>query len=152
MKAQVLILNGQRKVKLNRDGIDAISRYVLGREGPKGRWQLSLYFVGDSKSRDLNREYLKRDVPTDVLAFSMREGPDADDGLLGDVVISTHRALANAERFGTSVEDEIARYIVHGVLHLLGYDDEGKEKERMREREEILLVEVRRRGWRSVAS
>lgn len=152
MKAQVLVRNGQRKVKLNRDGIDAISRYVLGREGPDGRWQLSLYFVGDTKSRDLNREYLKRDVPTDVLAFSMREGLDADNGLLGDVVISTHRALANAERFGTSVEEEITRYIVHGVLHLLGYDDEGQERERMREREEILLVEVRRRGWRSLAS
>ena len=152
MKAQVLVRNGQRKVKLNRDGIDAISRYVLGREGPDGRWQLSLYFVGDTKSRDLNREYLKRDVPTDVLAFSMREGLDADNGLLGDVVISTHRALANAERFGTSVEEEITRYIVHGVLHLLGYDDEGQERERMREREEILLVEVRRRGWKSLAS
>ena len=152
MKAQVLIRNGQRKVKLDREGITAISRYVLEREGLEGRWQLSFYFVGDSKSRELNREYLRRDRPTDVLAFSMLEGPDTEEGLLGDVVVSTHRAISNAERFGTSAEEEITRYVVHGVLHLLGYDDMGEERDRMKKREDVLLEGIRRKRWRSLAS
>lgn len=152
MRAEVLIRNGQRRIKLNKDGIVALARFVLKGEGCRGPCQLSLYFVNNSKIRELNRRYLKRDRPTDVIAFSMMEGEDAEEGILGDVVISTQQALLNAERFGTSHEREISRYIVHGILHLLGYTDHGRGKKRMNEREEALLREVRRKRWRSATS
>lgn len=152
MRAEVLIKNGQRRVRLNRDGIVAISRFVLEREGLRGPCQLSLYFVNDSKSRELNRRYLGRDRPTDVLAFSMLEDEDATECILGDVVVSTQQALLNAERFGTSPESEVTRYIIHGILHLLGYDEAGVEKAGMGEREKALLGAATRRGWRSTVS
>ena len=151
MRAEVLIRDGQRRVKLNRNGIAALSRFVLEREGFREPFQLSLYFVNDSKIRELNRRYLKRDRPTDVLAFSMMEGTDAEEGILGDVVISTQQAVLNAKRVGTSGEWEISRYLVHGILHLLGYDDSGSKEARMREREEELQRKARRRGWKSLA-
>jgi len=148
--AEVLIRNGQRRVKLHREGITALSRFVLEREGRPASCQLSLYFVNNAKIRVMNTLYLKRDMPTDVIAFSMDEGEDAGGGVLGDVVISTEQALLNAERFGASPDSEISRCLIHGILHLLGYDEGGEKGARMKAREEALLKSAGKRVWRTI--
>jgi rRNA maturation RNase YbeY len=91
--------------------------------------------------RRLNRHYRGIDRTTDVLAFAAREGPGPPSPLLGDVVVSVPRANRQAERFGASLDHEMTKLLVHGVLHLLGYDHEkgGAQADRMRRREDVIL-------------
>ena len=88
--------------------------------------ELSVMFVDDGEMRRLNSAYRSIDRPTDVLAFAMAEGAfgDLNPQLLGDVVISTQTARVQAEGAGRSVDDELDALLVHGILHLIGYDHE----------------------------
>jgi rRNA maturation RNase YbeY len=110
---------------------------VLGREDA----ELSLLVVSDRTMRDLNRRWRGRDRPTDVLSFAQQEGPGAvPGGLLGDVVISLDTAARQAAERGASLGREGERLLVHGLLHLLGYDHERSpaEARRMQRRERAL--------------
>jgi rRNA maturation RNase YbeY len=103
--------------------------------------ELSLLLVSDAEMRKLNRAWRGKDRPTDVLAFAQREGPGgAPDGLLGDVVISVDTARRQAVERGHTLGVEAERLLVHGVLHLLGYDHERSpaEARRMQRRERTL--------------
>ena len=103
--------------------------------------ELSLLVVSDRRIRALNREWRGRDRATDVLSFSQQEGPGrVPDGLLGDVVISVDTAARQAAERGESLGRESDRLLVHGVLHLLGYDHERSPREarRMQRRERAL--------------
>ncbi len=103
--------------------------------------ELSLLLVSDRTMRRLNRTWRGVDRPTDVLAFAQREGAGgAPPGLLGDVVISVETARRQAAERGASVAAEAERLLVHGLLHLLGYDHErsAAEAARMRRRERAL--------------
>jgi probable rRNA maturation factor len=88
--------------------------------------ELTVSLVDDAEVRRLNRDYRGKDRPTDVLAFAMREGVRVagDEPVLGDVVISVDTASRQARRRGLSVADEVRTLLIHGVLHLLGYDHE----------------------------
>lgn len=88
--------------------------------------EVSVLFCGDTRMRSLNRRYRRRDRPTDVLAFPA-EGEKG--GLLGDIVVSVPYASRQAHRRGEPVSREIDRLLVHGFLHLLGYDHEVDEGE-----------------------
>ena len=91
--------------------------------------------------RDLNHRYRGRDRTTDVLAFAQREGAaGAPDGLLGDVVISLDTARRQARKHRATQGREAERLLVHGLLHLLGYDHERSpaEARRMQRRERAL--------------
>jgi len=79
---------------------------------------VTIVFTDDAGIRDLNARFRDMDRVTDVLAFPLRD----EDGYLGDVIISLERARAQAPRFQNDPEAELARLIVHGLLHLLGYD------------------------------
>jgi len=89
--------------------------------------ELSILLTGDEEMTDLNREYLGRDRTTDVLAFSQMEGVGADlhRRILGDVVICVPQAERQAARFGGDLMDEVIVLLVHGVLHLIGYEHVG---------------------------
>jgi probable rRNA maturation factor len=89
--------------------------------------ELSILLVDDDEMSELNRQYLSRDHPTNVLAFSMKEGENTHlhPAVLGDVVVSTETARREALERGVTLEEEMALLLVHGVLHLLGYDHEG---------------------------
>jgi rRNA maturation RNase YbeY len=103
--------------------------------------ELSILLVSDAEMRRLNRAYRGVDRATDVLAFAQREGPaGAPAGLLGDVVISVDTARRQAAGQGATLGREGERLLVHGVLHLLGYDHErsAAETRRMRRRERAL--------------
>ena len=86
---------------------------------------MSIAYVDDETIRRLNSKYLGRGNATDVLAFDLSDGPEGDGeaGLLGEVIVSAERAAGEAERRGISPVDEVALYTVHGLLHLLGFDD-----------------------------
>jgi len=108
--------------------------------------ELSVLFVGDTAMRTLNRTYRNKDQTTDVLSFSMREGrfPDIQPDLLGDVVICLPQAARQARVSGMTAASEIDRLMVHGLVHLLGYDHEQgpKEAARMAAKERQLLLRL----------
>ncbi|HKI50544.1 MAG TPA: rRNA maturation RNase YbeY [Geothermobacteraceae bacterium] len=88
--------------------------------------ELSIVLVDDAEIQLLNRDYLQRDKPTNVISFSMREGEGGNlhPDLLGDVVISTETAARDAAEAGVSFESEVLFLLLHGILHLCGYDHE----------------------------
>jgi probable rRNA maturation factor len=105
--------------------VRADARRLL-RELEEAEAELTVSLVDDGEIRRLNCEYRGQDRPTDVLAFAMREGARApgDAGVLGDVVISLDTAVGQAQRRGVAVADEVRALLIHGILHLLGYDHE----------------------------
>jgi probable rRNA maturation factor len=123
---------------------------VLQAEGETGKVEVSLVLVDDKKIQELNRDYRGIDRPTDVLSFPLREavedeGPkvSVDEWLLGDIVVSMETALRQAEEYGHSLERELGFLIVHGCLHLLGYDHQREEERQvMREKEEAILTSL----------
>lgn len=97
----------------------------------------------DAQVRDLNRMYRGKDVPTNVLSFSMQEGEFSDitPGLLGDVVISLDRARAEALAAGISTDERMSQLLVHGILHLIGFDHElGENQARKMEKKSLELL------------
>ncbi len=97
----------------------------------------------DEHIRELNRTYRGKDKPTDVLSFPICEKV-GDRLILGDVVISVDRAKAQAKEMGHSLEEEFQRLLIHGIIHLLGYDHErgGEEEIRFRELEHMVQSEL----------
>ena len=93
--------------------------------------ELSILIVDDQQIAQLNRQYLNREGPTNVIAFSMRQGQFSDiaPNLLGDVVISADTAQREAQSAGISMQNRFDQLLIHGTLHLLGYDHENTEAE-----------------------
>jgi probable rRNA maturation factor len=112
---------------------------------------LSLTLAGDAEIRRLNRDYRGKDRPTDVLSFSLSEGEFGEvSRSLGDVVISLETAARQASENGLTLAEEVERLLVHGILHLAGFDHEvsPREERRMRRKEREmrgLLRPARRR-------
>ncbi len=109
---------------------------------------MSILFTDDQEIAELNAQYRGKDKPTDVLSFPQEDCCDRTEGaaVLGDVVISFETARRQALERGETVESEILRLLVHGVLHLAGYDHEGvgrNEAQRMRRKERQLLKWLR---------
>ncbi len=109
-----------------------------------------MVLLDDPAIAELNETYLGRKGPTNVLAFSMREGPysDVQPGLLGDVVISVDTARREAEEAGVSFEERLDFLLIHGILHLFGYDHEGDDDQarRMEDKSEELAAVLRSLG------
>ncbi len=93
--------------------------------------ELSLLFVNDLQIQALNQRYLRRDKPTNVLAFPMRKGEFSalHPQLLGDIVISVETAKRQSNRFGLDETGMIILLMIHGVLHLIGFEHEGTKAE-----------------------
>ena len=134
---EVLLRNRQRKIKADLAAIRLVAEKILKALNlPQA--ELSITLVSDKQIRELNRQYRKLDRPTDVLAFSMREGSfkELNPFLLGDVIISLETALRQANTLSRSFQQEFNQLLVHGMLHLLGYDHgrtmSGKEQALLR--------------------
>jgi probable rRNA maturation factor len=138
------------KGDLEEGWLEAVARQVLEAEKISAQAELGLFITTGERIKQLNRDYLGEDEPTDVLAFSAREGVGAElptfvpppDGVLhlGEIIIAYPQALIQAGEHQHSIKKEIAILIIHGVLHLLGYDHDKLEQERqMRAREAELL-------------
>ncbi len=110
--------------------------------------ELSITFVDNLAIQEINRTYLKRDKPTNVISFSLGEGEfgNLNPGILGDIVISVEQAMADALSGGLDFQDEIDFLLIHGLLHLLGYDHENTSEstaEQMREKERELFFTLK---------
>jgi probable rRNA maturation factor len=105
---------------------------------------LSIVFVDNAAMRDLNARFRSEDAITDVLAFALDDESDPDEARqLGEVIVSVEKAVDEATQRGGSIASEIALYVVHGLLHLLGYDDHDPgETCRMREAEARALADA----------
>jgi len=142
MKIKVNTRNLNRKKRINAPRLGKIAARVLKELG-KDHVELNLVFVSNQKIRALNRRWFGRDNSTDVIAW-----PSGEDGLcvkrhasrlfLGDIAISSDKAVQNAKEYGNTFMAELTLYVIHGILHLLGYDDmtpDGREKMRRMEDE-----------------
>jgi probable rRNA maturation factor len=134
-------------VNVEADAPDAdtklLHRAVVHTAESEGRaaGEVSVTLLPDEAIRALNRRYLDRDRPTDVISFSLGD----DDRLLGDVYIGLEQAQRQAGEAGIDLEEELVRLVVHGVLHLLGYDHpegEGRLESPMFARQERLVREL----------
>lgn len=105
--------------------------------------ELSVLFTDDQHMAQLNRRFLGREGSTNVLAFPMSDGHASEDdaGMLGDIVISVDRAIHESKALEEPLEETIYRLLLHGLLHVLGYDHERSPggKRRMEKEQERLL-------------
>jgi len=113
--------------------------------------EIGLVVTGQEKIRELNRLYLEEDAPTDVLSFPMTESDSDESGFitppdstlrLGEVIISYPQAKKQAKEHGHIVKKEIAVLIVHGVLHLLGYDHDTPGRKRVMHKREAAVIKI----------
>lgn len=128
------VINKQRLIPIKRRAVKDLAQMTLlsvaAIEGNLDAGaQLSVVFVRDKKIRELNHHYRGQDYPTDVLSFAVGADPTegkelAQENYLGDIVISTDTAWRQAQDAGLSIEREIHELVLHGVLHLCGYDHE----------------------------
>ncbi|MBN1483106.1 MAG: rRNA maturation RNase YbeY, partial [Chloroflexia bacterium] len=130
-----------------------LARWVLLQEGCRSG-DVDILLTDDERIQALNLQYREQDRPTDVLAFGLQEGdasvdfvlPRGERPALGEVVISLPRAREQAAAYGQSCPEEVELLLVHGLLHLLGYDDALDEQRRhMQARQEQLLRAFERR-------
>ncbi len=113
--------------------------------------ELSVSIVGDRSIRRINREYLGKDRPTNVISFAMHEGAfgELNPHILGDVVISADTALREAEEGGMTFCSRLVFLLLHGILHLTGYDHERSgeaEARRMTEKEQEIFGMLDKEG------
>lgn len=118
---------------------------TLARHVDESRVELTIRLVDDAESRTLNRDYRGKDAPTNVLSFPFEPPPGMDLALLGDLVICHPVVVREAAEQNKSVADHYAHMVVHGTLHLLGYDhidDDDAEKMERLEREILAAVGI----------
>jgi probable rRNA maturation factor len=123
----------------------ALTERVLGGEGVQDTTEVSVLVTTDDEVRELNLRFLGFDEPTDVLSF-----PDESEGFLeaegampylGDIAIALPTAVRQADEIGHTIDAEVAHLLVHGLLHLCGYDhvNSAEEEQKMRDRERYYL-------------
>jgi probable rRNA maturation factor len=139
-----------RRFTFDQAHLERSARTILANVG-ETLAELGILFVGDQRMRSLNRRYRGKDRTTDVLAFAMREAcaPHASHltpDMLGDVVIALPTAVRQAKQGQRSLDEELKILLIHGILHLCGYDHERSEKEacRMHRRERMILRSLSR--------
>jgi len=149
----IYINNIQQKIEVDdklQYLIEEIVKVALSKENVSENTEVSIVLVDNDYIQQLNKHYRSVDSPTDVLSFAMQESiceqdyieETGQEKLLGDIIISLERAKEQAAEYGHSFEREIGYLVVHGILHLLGYDHENhEEKEIMRKKEEEILKE-----------
>jgi probable rRNA maturation factor len=150
---RVWIQSRQRRLAVSRSALRRIVRIALagseeyrpaapgGDGGEEGYDEVSVALLDDSMMRRLNRFFRGLDRTTDVLSFDLRAARAAGEPRLGEVAISADRALAQATRYRHSPGREITRLVVHGILHLMGFDHvRAGDRRRMRAAERALMA------------
>ncbi|MDX1952340.1 MAG: rRNA maturation RNase YbeY [Verrucomicrobiota bacterium] len=134
---ELYIYNRQKGYCIDRHLLRQITEALLQRELGLKRYDLGIYLVGSKKSAEINSSYLGHEGPTDVITFPY----DSPANLLhGELFVCIEVAELQSHEFNTSWQQELIRYVVHGVLHLQGYDDLTSEKRKKMKRVEDQLV------------
>jgi probable rRNA maturation factor len=147
-----VFLADEQSEDLDLPGLRSLAEMVLSAEGYPEDTELALLFVDDQEMSSYNSRFLDRAGPTDVLAFPVEElipgvVPETDGNgpplIVGDVIIAPSYVRRQAEDYEVTMDDEMTLMVVHGILHLLGYDhQEDTEAERMEKREIDLMGRV----------
>ncbi len=132
-------INNLTNVEIDEDFIKKITQEVLKKEKKQGN--ISLAFLGPARMRKINKKYRGKNKVTNVLSFSENEISFKN---LGEIIICLREIKKSSQRINISFEKELARVLIHGILHLLGYDHEKSEEEarKMEEREEYYLGKI----------
>ncbi len=133
---EIAINDAQRVLAVRVDWLVDVARAVLAAEGHTAA-EISVTLVDNTAIHRLNRQYLEHDWPTDVISFDLT-GPG--EPLAAELIISTEMAIEAAARHGVAPTAELVLYLIHGLLHMCGYDDQTEEQRtRMRRRERELM-------------
>jgi probable rRNA maturation factor len=139
---KIEIIGTKKKSPIGTDALKGIVEKTLNMEKAPKDSRLTINMVSDRLMKQLNKVFMNRPGTTDVLAFSMIEGKRirGQGNYLGDVVISLDTARKNAKKYKNTLREELCLYVIHGILHLLGYDDTRvANKKKMRKREHDIL-------------
>ncbi len=139
----IMIEDRQKNIRINMRGVRRTMGRIMKHLNCSDK-VISLIFVDNKEITKINRRYLNRNYPTNVLAFSLTSGEfgDINPLILGDVVISVDRARTDARESGIEFDDEVAFLMIHGILHLLDYDHGNvrrKKTQQMKEKERELF-------------
>ena len=129
------ITNRQRDRKVDTRRVREVATAVLAEAGQGA--ELGINFVSAKRSAEVNWQFLQHEGPTDIITFDYGSTPER---LFGEMFICVPEAVRQAAEFGTTWEAELLRYVIHGILHLRGYDDLEPAKRRVMKREENRLV------------
>jgi len=130
--ARVQVINGHSRYRLRKSRVAGYVRRILREQGTD-RADLKIVCIGSRYSRILNKRYLGHDFVTDVISFPLDRGTRFE----GEVYVNLDRARSQAREYGVSFANELARLVIHGTLHLAGYDDKRTGDARlMRARED----------------
>ena len=141
------VRNRQRDQKIDSKFLVEIARELLETELDLAAYELGIHFVTAKKMAEVNWQFLQHEGSTDVITFDYREGYEGEvSELAGEIYISVPDAKKQARELRTTWQEEIVRYVVHGILHLRGFDDLDAAKRKVMKREENRIV--RRLGKR----
>jgi len=141
---RISVINLQKKIPIKESRIRRIVKQILLLQN-RSEAELSLVFVNDSAIKKLNKTYLKKNHTTDVLSFDFKEKNQSKRLLNAEIIISLETALRNSNVFDVLLWDEIVLYLIHGILHLCGYDDRAvKDKQRMDKRQKYILSKIKK--------
>jgi probable rRNA maturation factor len=138
----IQVLNRQKRYKIHRNSVISFCTGVLKSLEVPGARSLSVVFVGSAKMRAMNRRYRRKDYATDVLSFSYKGVKLDGVSFLGEIVIAPEIAFNQAIRYRVEPERELRKLLVHGVLHLLGYDHETDQGQMNRIQTKLLRRRV----------
>ena len=131
----IIITNLQKKISISPGRIKKAVLNAILKEGVKKSGEITVCFVTDVLIKKLNLKYLRHSGPTDVISFDIS---DDSKEFMADIVVSADTAIRNALIYNTTPKQEILLYAIHGILHLIGYDDSNpKQRMIMRKKESL---------------
>lgn len=140
MTRELLIRNRQRARAIDGSWVRRVTRHILGVELSQATYELGIHFVEPTEMARINETFLGHEGSTDVITFDHSAG-NGHGPIHGELFISVADAVAQAREFGTTWPSEIVRYIIHGLLHLSGFDDLDPARRRVMKRAESRILQ-----------
>ncbi len=140
-KRDIKAVNLHKSYKLSERRARNLASKILKIVGKERPMDLEIIFLDDRSIKTFNKRYKSEDRPTDVLSFRIDRREFGCKVPLGEIIISLDTASRNSKIFGASFANEVALYVIHGILHLFGYDDEDAEDSRRMSKKQNLILE-----------
>ena len=140
---EITVQSDQKTLRLNLKSIKALALAVLKLlKQPKNTF-VSILFVSKAEIKKLNRQYFRKNRITDVIALEYKKNDSFYKDYLGDIIIAPEIAKSNAAIYGVKFFDELSLYVIHGILHLLGYDDTTAAlKKRIEKKQQEIIAKL----------